>query len=201
MELKAVLIDLDNTLILFEETTFFKAYMKEISTHFSDLMDPQQFTQRLLYSTQMMVNNNGEQTNAEFFMDAFANGITIDKNELWHCFELFYANEFEQFQPLMSPLKGAPTVLNSIQQKGLKIVIATNPMFPMNVQLTRLRWAGFTDFKFDYVVFNIKFKAVIKSFTFFYQINNLNFEKYSSIFNSPVRSFAKKYGIDWTFYN
>ena len=151
MKLEAVLFDLDNTLILFNETIFFKEYMKNLSAHFTDLMTIQDFTQRLFQATLVMVDNNGEQTNAELFINSFGNGADADKDELWQRFIFFYENNFEQLRPLMTPIKKAPEVMLNIQQKGLKIVIATNPMFPMNVQLDRLRWAGLEDFPYELI--------------------------------------------------
>lgn len=151
MKLQAVLFDLDNTLILFEETTFFKNYSSKLYLSFKDLMTSQEFGQRLVQSTQMMLKNNGEMTNAEFFIRDFANGTLTDKQELWKRFSDFYDNEFEQFKPLMKPLEGAKAVVSFIHRAGLKIVIASNPMFPMNVQMTRLRWAGLDDIPFDLV--------------------------------------------------
>ncbi|HEX9970978.1 MAG TPA: HAD family hydrolase [bacterium] len=151
MKFQAILFDLDNTLILFEEVVFFQHYSKKLYLSFQDLMTPQQFSHKLIHSTQMMIKNNGEKTNAEFFVDDFTDGIAIDKKELWKRFEQFYTNEFEQFQPLMKPLDGARNVILKIQQMGLKLVIASNPMFPMNVQLMRLKWAGIGDIEFDLV--------------------------------------------------
>jgi HAD superfamily hydrolase (TIGR01549 family) len=151
LKLQAVLFDLDNTLILFEEATFFENYSRKLYLSFKDLMTPQEFAKRLVQSTQMMLKNNGEMTNAEFFIQDFANGTIADKQELWQRFSDFYDNEFEQFKPLMKPLEGAREIVSFIHSAGLKIVIASNPMFPMNVQLVRLRWAGLGDIPFDLV--------------------------------------------------
>ena len=151
LKLNAMLFDLDNTLILFEEAIFFQHYSKKLYLSFQDLMTPQQFGPKLIHSTQSMIRNNGEKTNAEFFVDDFANGMAIDKKALWQRFEKFYANEFEQFQTLMKPLDGAREIISKLQQMGLKLVIASNPMFPMNVQLMRLKWAGLGDIEFDLV--------------------------------------------------
>jgi predicted HAD superfamily phosphohydrolase YqeG len=41
LKLQAVLFDLDNTLILFEESVFFKRYSKSLYLTFQDLMTPQ----------------------------------------------------------------------------------------------------------------------------------------------------------------
>lgn len=151
MPLKAVLFDLDNTLIIFEEPIFFKAYMKKISAHFTDLMPPHEFVQKLVHSTQMMIQNNGEKTNADFFIDSFSNGLNVPREKLWQRFINFYENEFEEFKSLMTPLPGVHDVLSNLKQKGLKIVIATNPMFPMIVQKVRLSWSGIDDIPFDLI--------------------------------------------------
>ena len=151
MKLQAVLFDLDNTLILFEEVVFFEHYTKKLYLAFKDIMTPQEFTQRLIHSTQMMVKNDGEMNNAEFFIKDFADGTNVSTKKLWERFANFYENEFEQFKSLMKPLDGAIEVISLIQESGLKIVIASNPMFPMNVQLSRLRWAGLDDIHFDFI--------------------------------------------------
>ena len=104
MKLRAVLFDLDNTLIFFKETTFFEKYSKKLYTYFSDIMSVQEFIQRMLHSTQMITQNNGNQTNLDFFMESFADGAIKDKNELLQRFTTFYETEFEQFRSLMEPL-------------------------------------------------------------------------------------------------
>ena len=151
LKLRAVLFDLDNTLLLFEELEFFEHYTRKLYLAFEDLMSPQEFSQRLIRSTQMMVKNNGEMTNGDFFIKDFANGTKADEKVLWQRFANFYENEFEQFQPLMKPLNGARDVILYTKQQGLKVVIASNPMFPTNVQLVRLRWAGLADIQFDLI--------------------------------------------------
>jgi len=151
LNLQAVLFDLDNTLILFEEVVFFEHYTKKLYLAFKDMMAPAEFTQRLIHSTQMMVKNNGKMNNADFFIKDFANGTIVGEKDLWKRFENFYEHEFEQFKPLMKPLDGAREVISYIENSGLKMVIASNPMFPINVQQSRLRWAGLADFHFDLI--------------------------------------------------
>lgn len=151
MKLQAVLFDLDNTLILFEELVFFKHYSQKLYSVFADVMTPQEFSERLIRSTQMMVNNDGQMTNAEYFIHDFARGTGVDERQLWQRFADFYDRQFEQFQSLMQPHADARQVMQFIQAKGLKTVIASNPMFPTNVQLMRLRWAGLGDLSFDLI--------------------------------------------------
>lgn len=170
MKLQAVLFDLDNTLLLFEEPVFFKHYSQKLYLAFKDLMEPQEFSQRLIHSTRMMINNNGEMTNAEFFIKAFADGTNARENELWQRFANFYENEFEQFKSLMKPLDGARDVISFTQQRDLKIVIASNPMFPMNVQLQRLNWAGLGEVYFDCITAAENSTYIKPRLEYYYQI-------------------------------
>lgn len=149
--LEAVLFDLDNTLILFDEPVFFESYSRKLYLAFRDLMTPAEFSHQLIHSTQMMIQNNGEQTNAEFFINAFAAGMSDQRAELWQRFELFYETEFDQFQPLMQPVPGVRELLLKLRDRGLKLVIASNPMFPMSVQLKRLKWAGIDDLTYTLI--------------------------------------------------
>ncbi len=170
LKLKAVLFDLDNTLILFEELVFFEHYTKKLYLSFKDIMSPQEFTQRLIHSTQMTVNNNGEMNNAEFFIKDLANGANVNEKDLWKRFANFYENDFEQFKPLMKPLEGARDVILYIKKLGLKLVIASNPMFPTNVQLARLRWAGLDDIRFDLITDAENMTYMKPRLEYYYQI-------------------------------
>ncbi len=149
--LQAVLFDLDNTLLLFEESTFFEAYSGQLYRSFADLLAPQQFFEKLMRSTQVMVENNGQLNNDQLFIQHFSQDVPVPADELWQRFEQFYATQFAQFQYLMEPLPEARDVIRKVQARGLKTVIATNPLFPMNVQQLRLRWAGLEKIRFDLI--------------------------------------------------
>ena len=149
--LKAVLFDLDNTLIRFGEREFFEAYIPRISTVFSDLMPPETLITKLLLSTQMLVNNNGQMSNAEYFMSSFSQGYEGYKEEIWKRFIKFYETEFDRFQALVSVTPGVREVFVKLKQTGVKLVIASNPIWPQIVQMKRLSWAGLGDWNFELV--------------------------------------------------
>ncbi len=149
--IEAVLFDLDNTLLLFDETEFFKAYSGKLYLSFQDVLAPDDFVRRLMFATQKMTDNDGKQNNATVFIRYFKDGLNISPEKLWQRFENFYEKEFHQFQTLMQPADGAREVVKFIQEENLKIVIATNPMFPLKVQLMRLEWAGLSDVEFDLI--------------------------------------------------
>ncbi len=149
--LKAVLFDLDNTLIRFDELTLAQNYMPRISRVFSDIMPQDALMDRLLLSTKMLMMNNGEVSNAEHFMRFFAQGCEGQKTELWGRFIRFYETEFDEFQSLMTVIPGVREILSRLQKTGVKLVVASNPIWPEIVQMKRLSWAGLGGFHFDLI--------------------------------------------------
>jgi len=140
--IKAVLFDLDNTLILFDEAYYFKNYIHKISLAFEDIMPIQLFQQRLIGATQALIQNDGKIPNAEFYMREFCRGFEHKRAELWQRFETFYETQYDQFRELVVLPDGVRIVLDQLQALQLTLVIASNPMFPLSIQLKRLSWAG-----------------------------------------------------------
>jgi FMN phosphatase YigB (HAD superfamily) len=150
-KIKAILFDLDNTLILFDEKKFYELYVYRLSLHFSDIMDTKEFAEKLMKSTVIMSKNNGRQNNAKYFIADFSKGLNIDAQLLWKRFETFYSKEFVNFEKIMKPVAKAAEVIKKIKEMNLKMVIASNPMLPDTVQKLRLEWAGLKNIKFDLI--------------------------------------------------
>lgn len=149
--LKAVLFDLDNTLIHFGERQFFQSYIPAIAKAFADVMPSDVFIKRLLISTQAILENNGRMPNVDCFMNVFCAGYEEHRNEFWKRFMRFYETEYDQFQSLASLPNGAREMLLKLKERALKLVIASNPIWPSVAQNKRLAWAGLADFQFDLV--------------------------------------------------
>lgn len=199
MNIDSVLFDLDNTLILFDEKEFYKTYTFKLSQHFKDVLTPQEFAQKLMHSTQIMTNNNGEQCNADFFVNDFSKGLNINKSEIWNRFEYFYKNEFEQLKYLIKPLKNVKDLILKIQKMNKKIVIASNPMLPENVQYLRLKWAGLEKVKFDLITDALNSTYCKPNINYYIEISdklNLPPNKCLMVGNDPVNDMiAAKTGM------
>ena len=149
--LKAVLFDLDNTLILFNEVKFISAYFPLIAETFADVLHAGSFAEKLLQATMELHKNDGSMINREAFIKAFQDGIPLSADEIWHRFEKFYMEDFDVFKDMVTAPDCAHNVFNYIHKKGLKIVIATNPIWPLAAQMKRLSWVGLDDFDIDLV--------------------------------------------------
>lgn len=149
--LKAILFDLDNTLILFDEARFYQGYFRKIEKKFSDIIPPDQFLERLINATRAMVQNNSKITNAEYFMTAFAKNHEHRRGELWNRFLCFYENEYDSLEANFTLPDFLYETMDKIFQTGLKTVLASNPIFPFGVQMKRLAWAKLDHLPFDLV--------------------------------------------------
>ncbi len=149
--LKAILFDLDNTLILFDEARFYQEYFRRIETLFADLMPADIFRKRLISATHALLQNNGEMINAEYFMNALVEQSADRRDRLWNRFLHFYETEYDEIKVNVTLPDDLHETFDKIVQTGLKLVLATNPIFPFNVQMKRLAWAGLDHFHFDLV--------------------------------------------------
>lgn len=149
--LNAILFDLDNTLVLFDEARFYQGYFKRIVKRFADIMPIDQFVEKLIRSTRALVYNNGEVTNAEYFKEAFAQGYRDRREELWNRFLHFYRTDYDKLASNHTLPKGLHQTMDAVSRTGLKMVLASNPIFPLDVQMKRMSWAGLDHLAFHLV--------------------------------------------------
>lgn len=139
---KAILFDLDNTLILFDEVKFFKAYIRRVAPIMSDLVSPHILWRLVLNATKAVLHNNGDLTNREVFYHIFSQGLGEQTEEIWNRFQRFYETEFEHLKSLVTANKGVYDIFADLLTSGIKIVIASNPFWPSLAMEKRMSWAG-----------------------------------------------------------
>jgi FMN phosphatase YigB (HAD superfamily) len=151
--LKAVLFDLDNTLIFFDEKVFFERYMRALAPVFSDCWPPngESFHQRMIESVQSLLHNDGGASNADRFLERFSSGRPEGSRGMWDRFVRFYDTEFDQFRALVHAPEGNRGVFEELKKENVRLIIASNPLWPLSVQKKRLEWAGLGGFAFDFI--------------------------------------------------
>ena len=149
--LKAVLFDLDNTLILFEEEKFLMGYYPVLSARFAGIFPDGQFAERLMKATVALRDNDGSKINRELFLGVFCDSFNVNRDEVWARFEQFFCQDFDMFRDAVTAAPGAEKAFKYVKGRGLKIVVATNPIWPLVVQKKRLAWAGLGDIDVDLI--------------------------------------------------
>lgn len=146
--IKAILFDLDNTLVFMDENKFVLSYASNVASYFNDVMpDPKQFVYHLLEGTKYMVKTQSSEVNIDKFFKYFSpycKGLT--QEEIFNRFLKFYTNEFDNVQNITTSDPISSKIIDSALKKGFEIVIATNPVFPEIATKKRLQWAGLGDY-------------------------------------------------------
>lgn len=151
---KTLLVDLDNTLLKNEMETFLPAYLQGLARHLAPYVDPKVMTRTLLAAThQMSLNQQPDRSLMEIFDAAFYPALQISKADLQPVIDEFYELHFPNLCGLTIPQPGAGQFIAQALEKGYRVGIATNPLFPLTAIRQRLAWAGLPpdQFPFDLV--------------------------------------------------
>ena len=149
--LKALLLDLDDTLIDNPMDTFIPAYFRALEAFVAGMVGPERFIKQLLIATRTMDGNDGSgPTNEEVFAAASYPALGVPREELEPLLARFYSEAFPRLAPLTRPRPAAPKVVEWAEDKELQVVIATNPLFPRTAIEQRMAWGGVGVDRFDY---------------------------------------------------
>lgn len=150
MRITTVLFDLDGTLLPMDQKAFTKAYFGRLAAKLAPLgYSPDTLPDTIWAGIASMVKNDGSRTNEEAFWDAFANiyGDKVRRDE--PVFDEFYRTDFQQIQPVCGFTPAAKETVDYIKSKGLRVAVATNPIFPATATHSRIRWAGLDPADFE----------------------------------------------------
>lgn len=152
--MKAVFFDLDGTLLPMDENKFVKGYFGLLINQLKDFgFEKESFVKAIWYGTDAMRKNDGKKTCSDAYWDAFTSLYpNLNRQEIKSAFENFYATGFKDSKQFcFEAHKNAQGIIDAIKNKGYKLVIAGNPMFPLCAMKTRIEFAGINPDSFDYI--------------------------------------------------
>lgn len=140
MKLKAILLDLDGTLLPMDNDEFTKWYFKLLAKKLAPYgYEPQKLIDGIWAGTAAMVKNNGSQTNEEAFWKRFAEDFGEKVYADKPLFDEFYSADFQGAKFLCGYDPQAAETVRKIKEAGLCVVLATNPIFPQYATESRIR--------------------------------------------------------------
>ena len=149
---KAILFDLDGTLLSVHTEEFVHHYMRALVPHVQSAIPPEKFMKSLWDATgEMIKSKDAKITNEEVFIKHFIETTGVKKDEIWPIFDQFYSEHFPKLIKHTNPSPLAKEIVSIAKEQGRKIAIATNPVFPKTAIYERLNWLGLLDFPFDLV--------------------------------------------------
>ena len=144
MNITTILFDLDGTLLPMNQEAFTTGYFKLLAKKLAPYgYEPKSLVDAIWAGTAAMVKNDGSCTNEQAFWKKFAAIYGEEKCQSDQgLFENFYANEFSAAQEICGFTLAAAETVRRLKARGVRVALATNPIFPHIATEQRIRWAG-----------------------------------------------------------
>jgi FMN phosphatase YigB (HAD superfamily) len=169
LQLRGVLFDLDGTLLDLDLDAFLRRYFAALARATAPHFPGVDVMSAVLASTSAMQRPHDARTNKEVFNQDFRKRTGIDLREHWDVFGDFYRDVFPTLGDGYGPVPGARDAIAVARALGMKVAVATQPIFPMVAIIHRLAWAGLADVAFDAVTTYETMLACKPHATFFLQ--------------------------------
>ena len=143
MTIKAILLDLDGTLLPMDLKTFQftsgRLFAEKMTVHG---YDAEELAKANWTATLAMSANDGSRLNAEVYFDKMTEiyGPSVKKD--FDLFRSFYDNEFDKVKEVCGFNPDSGPAVCKLKDAGYRLVMATNSWFPESAIKARLRWAG-----------------------------------------------------------
>lgn len=150
--IEAVLFDLDGTLNGIDMDRFLPVYFRALGEFVGELIEPERLAREIWKATEMLLQDrNVELTNAEKFRRYFLPHDPALRERLYPLFDRFYAERFGLLRRHAPSTPLARRVVETARRMGMRLVVATNPVFPEAAVRQRMEWAGIGDIPFELV--------------------------------------------------
>ena len=107
--------------------------------------------QRRLARRHGMMGNDGSRPNETRFWDAFSQAMGQDMRATAGDFDTFYRTTFHEVRAVAGENPAARELVTLAKQRAERVILATNPLYPLSAVESRLSWIGLTPQDFDYV--------------------------------------------------
>lgn len=146
--IKAILFDLDGTLLDINLKLFIPHYVKILSETIAHLVSPKKFLTSMMKATNAVEQNDGRDTNENVFAEVFFPLIGYSRKKIDPIFKKFYEQGFSKLRQYAKRKTEARSVVQAVFNNNYDVVIATTPLLPAITIEQRLEWAGVNDFPY-----------------------------------------------------
>ncbi len=150
--MKAVLFDMDGTLVPMDIDVFTKKYFSAITAALAPYgYEPAELEKGIMRGLAAMVENDGTRNNYDVFWDSLKSVYgdrIIDDIPL---FDRYYNTDFDDLRSSVGYNSESARVISRLNARGVKLVLATNPVFPAVAVEKRVSWADIDPRVFAYI--------------------------------------------------
>jgi FMN phosphatase YigB (HAD superfamily) len=138
-----LLLDLDDTLLDTDTRAFLPAYYDSLAKHLSPLVKPAAMLEAFHSGVEIMrANTDPARTLRDVFEAHFYTRLGVEPEALQTAVATFYSKVFPGLGRLARPIAGGRDLVDWALEAGHEVVIATDPLFPLQATEERVRWAG-----------------------------------------------------------
>lgn len=153
--MKGILFDLDGTLLDIDIDAFLSRYFAALSDAVRQMVAEDDHhagaMQGIYDATGAMMRPHAGFTNMEVFNREYLRATGIDMEAYADVLDAFYDNVFPTLRAGIGAHRGAREAVDTATACGLKIAVATNPIFPLRAIEHRMAWAGIAPNEVDLI--------------------------------------------------
>ena len=150
--MEVFLFDLDGTLLPMDNDMFIDIYIKGLVTKLSPYgIEANTFLNTLKESIMAMIANDGTISNEDRFWETIIALHGEKARDLGPVVVDYYQNEFQEVRVSTSTNPLAYDCISLLKDKGYRIILATNPLFPSIATYSRIKWAGLKPEDFELI--------------------------------------------------
>ncbi len=150
--IRAILFDLDGTLNGIDMDQFLPRYFAALGEYLREWIEPQRLAREIWQATESLLQDRDvELTNAEKFRRRFLRDDPALRDLLYPLFDRFYEERFDALRSHAPIHPLAREAVETALDMGMRVVVATNPVFPEAAIRRRLAWAELADLPFQFV--------------------------------------------------
>jgi HAD superfamily hydrolase (TIGR01549 family) len=141
--IKAVLFDMDDTLLANPTERFTRDYLALLDRFLHDRLGMNGTIGGLIAGTRAVIQNaNPLKTNRETFFETLDPLLPVSHDLFDPAVDEFYRTVYPQLEANTQKRPGARRLVTGLLEQHYSVVIATNPFFPRTAVEQRLTWAG-----------------------------------------------------------
>lgn len=141
--LRAVLFDLDGTLLEIDGEGFLDAYVDAMTAWWRPEA-PEAFRHAVMAASVPIFAPHPGQTNGAVFRRHLGRHLGLDADEVATALRHFHEERLPGLHLAARPVPEAPACVRRCLAAGLRVAVATTPIYLPEVIQLRLRWAGLT---------------------------------------------------------
>ncbi len=141
--IKAVLLDLDNTLLHNHDKAFAAAYLRLVGEYLGARWRRDDLSGTFLRAIRALAGRRDmQQTNTDLLLSILCQEMGVPASDIHAALEDFHHKRYPSLNTYARPVPGAAALVEALRDQQYAVAIVTNPIYPAEAIRQRLAWAN-----------------------------------------------------------